>query len=268
MPSLLLALLLAAAPAGPLELVLKPPRGLQVGEVGRLDLAYRNTGKTPLRLHFGTTCGADDIETPLLDGENAGLAMVTMCGPDEKDVIYTVKPRGSLRSTVELEPRAAGRHKVEVRYRVAKGPPDVFQGEVVSNAVEVEVAPPDPPGPVVELHLPKHIRAGRPFTVELRHHNGGKRGWILFNEKCSGPPRNFLVVDGEERAIPSKGPCKPDWDDRMTLAPGRRFVTRTQVTLPAGRHTLQGLYRLGAAYEKAAVWVGEAASPVVEVSVD
>jgi hypothetical protein len=248
-------------------LEVRPPRGLQTGEVGEVEVLYRNPGRTPLALSFGTTCGSGDVETVLLDGEPAGPASVTMCaGPDEP-VVRTLPPGGRLRSRVDVLPAIDGRRRLQVRYRVTEAPPGVFLGEVVSAPIEVTVAPPDPPGPVVELRVPKRLRAGRPFPVTIRHVNRGTRGWILFNEACDGPPRDFVVVDGEARPVPTRGPCRPAWKDRMTLEPGRHFDTRIELVLPAGLHRLQARYRVGEGYEAAVVWKGEAVSPEIEVEV-
>lgn len=256
-----------AVPASPLELIVAPPRGLQVGESTEITMRYVNRSGAPLRLWFGNDCGVPEVETPLLDGQSAALPTVTMCAEAPAEVVETVNPGRSLRSTVSMTPGAAGEHALQVRYHAEGGPAGSFQGEVVSAPLTVRVAPPDPPGPVVELQVPKRLVAGRPFRAIVRHHNRGGRGWILFNEACSGPPRDFVVVDGEERPVPGRGPCRPEWKDRMTLEPGRHFDTPVTLTLSPGRHRLKALYRLGAEYERAVVWKGTAESPEVEVEV-
>lgn len=271
-PLLTLVLLAPPAPTAPpaplaLTLEIERPRGLQAGEVSSVRVVYRNRGTTPLRLPFGTTCGEGEVQTPLLDGEPAGPAAGTLCEDPVSPVVHTLPPGGRLRSTVDVLP-TAGRHRLQVRYRAGDGPPDAFVGEIVSAPVDVEVAPPDPEGPVVSLRLPKRIRADRPFRVTLRHENRGRRGFILFNEACGGPPRNFLRVDGEPRPVPTRGPCRPAWKDRMTLEPGRHFDTVTELTLPAGTQRLQGVYRIGAGYEDAVVWKGESVSPEIEITVE
>ena len=234
--------------------------------MAQLKVEYLNRGAATLHLFFGKDCGGPVVEAILSDGEDTTPASVTMCDESPKDLVYTVRPGRSLKSTIDFHP-VAGQHSLQARYRVESGPAGVFLGEVLSPPLTVSVAPPDPPGPIVELRLPRTIRAGKPFDAEIRHVNRGKRGWILFNERCAGPPRDFLTVDGEVRPVPSRGPCKPEWDDRMTLEPGRSFSTKLRIELPAGRHKIQAHYRLGAEYERAVVWKGEAASEVVEVDV-
>lgn len=262
----LLAVMFTAPPPGSLQITTRARSRLQVGEIAEVVVTHRNTGRTPLTVATGRACSPGAFDHLFLDGENARVASISNCPGENTLELRTLAPGKAFETELPLMPTAAGRHRLEAVYRVEAGPEGVFTGEVRSTPVELVVAPPDPDGPVVELVVPKRLRAGRPFTVTVNHVNRGSRGWILYNERCGGFPRDFVVVDGEEHPIHAEPRCRA-WDDRMTLEPGRSFRTRLTLTLPAGGHTLQGKYRLGDEYRSAVVWRGEAVSPVVIVTV-
>lgn len=270
----LLALMLAASPAGTspgaspnaLTITVRARPPLQVGEMTEVVVTHRNTGRAPLRVATERACSPAAFDRLLLDGEDAAVPTVTSCPGEDTLETRTLGPGKTFTTELPLVPNAAGAHRLQAVYRAEGAPEGIFADEVRSAPVEIVVAPPDPDGPVVELSLPKRLRAGRPFTVTLKHVNRGSRGWILYNERCGGFPRDFVVVDGVERPIHAEPRCR-SWDHRMTLEPGRTFHTRLTLTLPAGDHTLQGRYRLGDEYREAVVWKGEAVSPVVTVTV-
>lgn len=256
-----------AGARGPLEVTLEAPR-LQVGELTEVRLVHRNVGRTPLTVATGRACGSGDLDVLTLDGEDARVATLTDCATANPDALETLvlAPGRAFTTQVALVPASPGLHRLEATYRLSDPPAGVFSGEARSAPLEVDIQPPDPPGPVIELELPRAPRAGRPFAVVVKHVNRGSRGWILFNERCGGFPRDFVVVDGEAHPIQPTPHCRL-WDDRMTLEPGRAFRTRLVLTLPAGTHPLQGQYRLGDEYRDAVVWKGEAVSPILTVTV-
>ena len=208
---------------------------------------------------YGLTGGAP------ADRDAVRIATVTDCPAGSALEMRTLAPGKAFETEVAFEAKA-GTHRLSAIYTGSPSPEGAFAGKVQSEAVEVKVAPPDPDHPVVELDLPQHIRAGRPFTVTVRHVNRGGRGWILYNEKCGGFPRDFVSVDGVETPIVPEAHCS-DWDNRITLEPGHTFRSHLVLTLPAGQHTLQAKYRVGPEYEAAVVWKGEAVSAVATVEV-
>jgi hypothetical protein len=200
-----------------------------------------------------------------VDGADARLPTVSSCESAATPTVRTLRPGQRWESVVAFQ-AAEGAQRLGAVYRASPAPPGAFEGVVEAPAVPLKVRPADPPGPVVTLVLPRKIRADGPFTVKVVHRNLGSRGWILFNEKCGGPPRDFVVVDGVEQGIPTVPRCR-EWDNRMSLEPGRSFETRHTLTLAPGHRALQAKYRVGDAYAAAVVWKGEAVSPVVEVEV-
>ena len=258
----LLALSLAAPP---LEVTVRPRGPVQAGEVAEAVVVHRNIGSTPLTLYTGGACGEVDPDTVTVDGADARIPSVSSCEPATSPSVRTLRP-GQRWETLVAFQAGEGARLLGAVYRADPAPPGAFAGVVEAPPVTLKVKPADPLGPVVTLELPRKIRAGKAFTVRIVHRNLGTRGWILFNEKCGGPPRDFVVVDGVEQGVPTVPRCR-EWDDRMSLEPGRRFETRHTLVLEPGRHTLQARYRVGDAYESAVVWKGEAVSPVIEVEV-
>lgn len=252
--------------APPLEVTVRVRGTVQAGEVAEAVVVHRNIGATPLTVYTGGAWGEVDPDTVTVDDADARISSVSSCEPAAAPSVRTLRPGQGWESVVAFQ-AAEGAQRLGAIYRAPDpAPGGAFAGVVLAPAVPLKVKPADPPGPVVTLELPRKIRAGKPFTVRIVHRNLGSRGWILFNEKCGGPPRDFVVVDGVEQGIPTIPRCRA-WDDRMSLEPGRRFETRHSLALGPGRHTLQAIYRVGDAYAAAVVWKGEAASPVVEVEV-
>lgn len=255
--------LLLAAP--PLEVTVRARGPVQAGEVAEAVVVHRNIGDAPLTLYTGGACGEPDPDIVTVDGVDARIASISSCEPAASPTVRTLRP-GQRWETVVPFQVGEGAHTLGAVYRALLTPPGAFAGTVEAPAVPLKVRPADPPGPVVTLEVPRKLRAGKPFTVRIVHRNLGTRGWILFNEKCGGPPRDFVVVDGVEQGVPTVPRCRT-WDDRMSLEPGRRFETRHTLVLGPGRHALQARYRVGDAYAAAVVWKGEAVSPPVEVEV-
>jgi hypothetical protein len=251
--------------APPLEVKVRAAGPVQAGEVAEAVVVHRNIGTEPLTLYTGGACGEAEPDTITVDGVDARIASVSSCEPATTPSVMTLRPGQRWETTVAFQ-ATAGATRLGAVYRADPAPPGAFAGVVSAAPVPLKVRPADPPGPVVTLVLPRKIRAGKPFTVRVVHRNLGMRGWILFNEKCGGPPRDFVVVDAVEQGVPTVARCR-EWDNRMSLEPGRRFETRYTLVLDAGRHTLQAKYRVGDAYAAAVVWKGEAVSPVVEVDV-
>ncbi len=270
MPILMLALLDLAGSAPP------GSEGLRVDAIlheRRVDAQLTNTGKRPLKILVGYTCGGPEPFTAVIDGgapQSFQTAPVVCTG--NAMVVETLAP-GARRivpsSTLILDGAA---HRLAVRYQnqSAAWNQEQWHGSIESSTVQIGAA---------SLSLELRATPGLGGTVELEaiHVFRGPtqlRFITAWAGVCAGP-LDRLIVDGKVQAFFEMTACDgPVAAVVETLAPGGRFVSHGKVHLTPGWHQLRARYQVSASDLRIAgtkgnlgEWSGEVDSPEVRVRV-
>lgn len=238
----------------------------------RVGARLVNTGKAPVDVMLGYTCGGPEPFTAIVDGAERSFVTGSVVCSGNAMIIERIAPGGRREVRSETLILDGERHRLAVRYRYPRAEinPKVWNGDITSAAISLEAA-----------QLALDLRAGAvgkggavAFTMEHRWRGAARLRFLAEWTGACARPQDEFIVDGEPHATVETACAGPSASLVRAVAPGESFTTSVTLHLPRGRHKIRARYRVAAddwrtvgSKGNIGDWTGDVESPEIEVSV-